>query len=336
MDAPLALIDRLDRDGHVLHSTPVYRWPFSIGRALDADLVLDDPHVAPRHAELTAQGGAVQLHLGETINGAMVGTRHVQSGEQIALATAQAWRVGDTRLRVRLASDPLAPELPLARHLALSATTPAVGLWRGVLLWLALALVAMLGQQWLDNDPGTPASTYLSTTLAMVMGVSVWAMLWALGSKLFQGRLDYLVHLRLALRYSLVYLLVAAVLPVLAFVTGWAFLSRITDAAGMLVMGALIWAHLSQILPGHRRGLSISLASLFVCAVGLNVWLNEQRTGRVFSELYVTALPPPAWRLAPTQPTSALIDDARALKHRLDHQAHEDEDDDVPDASSED
>ena len=37
---------------------------------------------------------------------------------------AQAWRIGGTRLRVRRASDPLAPERPLARHLALTATTP--------------------------------------------------------------------------------------------------------------------------------------------------------------------------------------------------------------------
>jgi hypothetical protein len=336
MDAPLALIDRLDREGHVLHSTPVYHWPFSIGRALDADLVLDDPHVAARHAELSEAGGALQLRLGQTLNGAMVGTRHLQSGEQLSLATAQTWRVGDTRLRVRLASDPLAPEVPLARHLALSATTPVAGVWRGVLLYLLLVLAVTLGQQWLDNDPGTPASTYLSTTLAMVVGISGWAMLWALGSKLFQGRLDYLVHLRLALRYSLTYMVATAVLPSLAFVTGWVIFSRISDAVGLLIMGLLMWAHLSLILPGHRRGLSLSLVSLCAVAVGLNVWLNEQRMGRVFSELYVAALPPPAWRLATTQPTSALIDDARALKHRLEQQAHEDEDEDTPDASGDD
>jgi hypothetical protein len=334
-DAPLALIERLDRDGHVLQSTPVYRWPFVIGRAFDTDLVLDDPHVAPIHVLLDEVGGAVQLSVGQTINGAMVGARHLQAGQRTELDVAQTWRVGDTRLRVRRASDPLAPELPLARHLALSATTPAVGLGKSLIPWLLAVLLVLLGQQWLDNDPGTPASSYLSLTLTMLTAVSLWAMLWALGSKLFQGRLDYLLHLGLALRYSLIWMLAATALPLLAFISGWPILSRVADAVGMLVMCALMWAHLSLILPGHRRGLSISLVSLYVSAVGLNVWLNEQRTGRVFSELYATALPPPAWRLAPMQPTASLIEDARKLKSRLDHQAHEDDGDEVVDTSEE-
>ncbi len=326
---PLALIERLDRDGHVLQSLPVFRWPLTIGRAFDADLVLDDPHIAAHHAELNEVDGVLQLRLGQTINGAMVGSQHLSAGQTLALPPAQAWRIGTTRLRVRRASDPLAPERPMARHLALTATTPAVTAWGSLAFWAMASLVWMLVEQWLSNDPGTPVSSYLSATLAMVLGVGVWAFFWALGSKLFQGRLDYLQHLRLALRYGLLWSIVVAALPLLAFSTGWVGLSRVADAAGALVLCALVWAHLTLILPGHRQALVAGMAALYLSGLGLNTWFNEQRTGRVFSELYVTTLPPPAWRLAPAQPPSALIQDARELKSRLDEQAKEDNADDA-------
>ena len=48
----LALIELLDRDGRCVRAVDVTQWPFSIGRALDNDLVLDDPFVAAAHATL--------------------------------------------------------------------------------------------------------------------------------------------------------------------------------------------------------------------------------------------------------------------------------------------
>lgn len=335
-EAPLALIERLDRDGRVLQGTLVYRWPLTIGRSFAADLVLDDPHLAPMHAELDMADGALHLKVGETINGAVVGSRHVHSGQSVALAAAQTWRVGGTRLRVRLASEPLAPEQPLARHLIESTAPPLVPLWRNVLPLLLASLLLMLFEQWLDNDPGTPLNAYLSAIL-LTLGVTMgWALFWALGSKLFQGRIDFKAHLRLALLYGLTWTVLEAALPLLAYVTGWPMLSRVSDVACAGVLCALVWAHLSLILPAHRIGLMAGVAALYLGGVGLHVWFNEQRTGQLFSERYATALPPPQWRLAGTQPVSALIEDAKGLKAQLDQQAKDSAAEDSGDLLSED
>src|SRR4030095_2492866 len=48
----VALIEIVERDGRVRQQLDVRGWPLSIGRALDRDLVLDDPHVAAEHATL--------------------------------------------------------------------------------------------------------------------------------------------------------------------------------------------------------------------------------------------------------------------------------------------
>jgi hypothetical protein len=331
ISAPIALIERLDRDGHVLQSTLVYRWPMKIGRSFEADLVLDDPHLAPLHAELDVAEQGLQLKVGETINGAMVGTQHVQAGQVMTLTTALAWRVGNTRLRVRLASEPIEPEQPLARHLATTDAASHGPRWSKVLPWLLVSVLVMLFDQWLDNDPGTPMNSYLSAALITLAVTFGWTLFWALGNKLFQGRLHFKAHLRLALLYGLVWTALEAILPLLAYVTGWTALSRVSDVVSAGVLCALVWAHLSQIMPAHRNGLMAAVAALYMGGVGLHIWFNEQRTGKLFSEMYATALPPPSWRLAGTQPVSALINDAKGLKAKLDEQAKDDDSDDVAD-----
>lgn len=320
---PLALIERLGRDGQVQHSVPIHAWPFAIGRAVDADLVLDDPHVAAHHAHLSQQEGALVLTLGETLNGAMVGTRHLQAGQSMPLPPGHTWRVGDTRLRVRLASEPVAPEVPLARHLALRASTPVPGLWRDLAGLLVLVVMAVLAQEWLDKEPGDTPGSYLTGVLAMLAMVGIWTLLWALASKLFQGRLDFPWHGRLALRHGLLWAAAVTCLPLLAYVLDMPWLSHITSGAGSAVVCALVWAHLAHILPRYRRGLGVAAISLYASAVGLNIWFNQQREGRWLEEAYVATLPPPAWRLAPSQPPAQLIHDARALKATLDAQAQD-------------
>ena len=57
-EAPLALVEAIDRDGLVRQAWRVERWPVSIGRALDNTVVLSDPHVAAHHATLDLVDGA--------------------------------------------------------------------------------------------------------------------------------------------------------------------------------------------------------------------------------------------------------------------------------------
>lgn len=323
---PLALIERLDRDGMVVRDDPIHAWPVTLGRSLDCDIVLDDPHVAARHARLDEQGGVLVLEVGQTtINGAHVGNRHHAGGSRVELAGGDVWRLGATRLRVRRAADVLAPERPLSEHAlassALHTAHPAD--WMSLLGWLVLVLGWMAGQQWLDSDPGRSAASGLYTLLGASFGLAAWALLWSLGSKLFQGRLQYLAHLRIALKYTLAWMLVSFVPPALSFVTGLSVLSRISDVLGIVVMCALVWSHLCVLLPGRRRMLALGLATAFVVGTGLGGWLQHQRSGRWFSELYSAALLPPALRLAPTSAPGTLIDDARKLRAPLDEQVQE-------------
>jgi hypothetical protein len=327
---PLALIECLDRQGQVRQSALVQHWPFRIGRSFEADMMLDDPHLAGLHAELDVVDGAVRMTLGQTVNGAWVDGRKLQSGESIAVPPSRTWRMGGSDWRVRLASDSLAPELPLTGgQLALPADAPPLPAWRHLLPLLLVSVLAHLFERWLDNNPGTAMNTYLSAALGTAGMTMGWALFWALGNKLFQGRLDFKVHLRFALIYSLVWTVLDAVLPPLAYAMDWPVLSRISYLAAAGMICALVWAHLVWIMPNHRRGLLAGMVSLYLTGAGLHLWINQQRSGQYFSERYVTALPPSSWRLVGTQPVSALLDDARGMKATLDAQAAEEGDEDA-------
>jgi pSer/pThr/pTyr-binding forkhead associated (FHA) protein len=115
----LALVEVLDRDGQVRQTLAVQSWPVAIGRAIDNDLVLADPHVAAHHLRLVAAGddATPAIEVGATLNGVVLGTHRLRAGTSAALPPAGAapvLAVGRTRLRVRLPGHALDAELPVA------------------------------------------------------------------------------------------------------------------------------------------------------------------------------------------------------------------------------
>jgi len=320
--ARLALIEVLDQDGRVQHAVPVTRWPVSVGRALECDVVLHDPHVAARHATLDAPAdGApgVRLTVGSSINGVRWRGGRLAAGASASLPTGVVWHAGRSALRVRLPGEALALEQPLAhpawrrRALLTLAGGAALLLWAGALLWL-------------DNDPGARWDQYVPVLLGMVFGAAVWCALWGLGSKLFQRRFAFMPHLRVLLAFALAALAIDALLALGSFALSWPALSHVRAWVGWGVAAAWLARHASLLLPGRERAVGLLFTALCLLAIGINAALDWRRGERLFSELYAATLPPPALRLARALPASTLIDELRPLKAQLDRRAREDED----------
>lgn len=313
----LAVVEILDRDGHARQAVPVRRWPVIIGRAIDCDVVLDDPHVAAHHATLADVDGTLGLQVGDSVNGARLPNRHVAAFQSGDLASGEVFQLGGTRLRVRRASDALPPERALVPE-------PTGG--RVPLTVLVLALSAWnLAERWLNADPGARFTEYLPVLFGPPIMLVVWCGLWALGSKLFRHRFDFWPHARIALSYLLVLAVTALMLPVAAYALGWAFPSRVTGIASGAVLWAMVLAHVTLILPSRRRLLAMGMVAVFAVAVAVIVSRNYQVNDRFFDELYVTTLAPPALRLAPAVTTTRFIDEARELKAVLDAHAADDD-----------
>ncbi|KAB2872882.1 MAG: FHA domain-containing protein, partial [Burkholderiaceae bacterium] len=88
--ARLAQAEVVDAGGQGVRLIDVHAWPLAIGRALDNDIVLPDPHVAAHHATLApGDDGRLRLQVGESRNGVRIEhgrTRaQLRAGEQAAL-----------------------------------------------------------------------------------------------------------------------------------------------------------------------------------------------------------------------------------------------------------
>jgi hypothetical protein len=311
----LALIELLERDGRVRRSIEVRHWPVLIGRALDNDIVLDDPHVAAHHLSLAPdEQGLLQMTVGATRNGVQVGPRTAVEGETCPVpAAAEVWQVGATRLRARLPADELEPERPLG--LAVTGARPLTTLAAALAAWALLLM-----EHAVELDPGSTLNDWLLFLLGVPAAAVGWCIAWALGSRLLQHRFEFWAHFAVLVKGALGVMLIDLLLPLAAYALSWEWLSRIAPVAEALVAGAMVYRHASLVVPVRRWWVAGGVAGL-LALTGLVVGtLNVQRLGRLFPELYLSSLPPPAFRLAPGVPVKEFVRDARALREPLDRQ----------------
>ena len=319
----VALIEVLERDGRVRRGFLVPRWPVSLGRALDNDLVIDDPHVAAHHCRIEQGGdGALRLQVGSTRNGVQVGPLTVLEGESAPLPPlGEPFQIGGTRLRVRLPGDPLEPERPLG--MVTTGARPLVTLACAIALW-ALALI----EHGIDLDPGSSLTDWLLPLIGVPLVAAGWCVVWGIGSKLFQHRFEFWAHFAILVKGLLAIALLDLLLPLLAHALSWEWLSRVSPVVLAVVAAATLYRHAALVIPVKGWMLAGGLAACLLVTGAVLGTLNSQRSDRLFGELYLSHLPGPAFRLAPGASVKEFVGESAALKRRLDRRVAEDRQDD--------
>ncbi|RVU44551.1 FHA domain-containing protein [Rubrivivax rivuli] len=310
----VALIEWLDRDGHVQRGADVLRWPLSLGRALDNTVVLDDPHVAAHHAVLDLDAeGRLQLQALPSLNGVLLDGQAVAGCAALPPAEA-VLQLGATRLRLRMrtageAAAALAPERALQRARPASGRrTLAAGL--GV-------LALTLGETWLGLDPGADYSAWLPLMLGLPLALALWCGVWALLSKLFQHRFDFTGHLRIALPWLLAATLVDQLWPVLTAALALPALWMAGSALQSLLLVLMLHAHLRHTLPLHQRAVTVAVAAMAITGLGFTTALTWRGHDSLVATPYMSTLPMPALRVAGTVPSATLVEDMVPLARQL-------------------
>lgn len=343
----LGLIEAFDRHGALLARAPITRWPVTVGRALDCDLVLDDPFVAPRHLRIhrTTEGEqaintveavdaaqavdavqpahaaqtaqAVQVEVLETRNGARLQRKHHGQGDRFDWPQGTPIDLGRTHVTLRLADAPIAEEQPLPQF-------P----WRTVAATAALvALVAAaaLGSSWLE---ARDASQYLKSLpgvlLVLLLALGAWSSAWAAANKVFGGQLQFWRHVRIACAAALGVDVVHLVAHFIAFSFSLEVFSQFANVLVVLVLAVALYAHLATVLPRRRLGLAWTVAA--VVALGLPSWLGAQWLNRMrlTDTMYMSSLFPPSLRVAKPAPVEQLLQDAESLRSKLDRRLRDD------------
>jgi pSer/pThr/pTyr-binding forkhead associated (FHA) protein len=327
----LALIELLDRDGQPRQSLRVTAWPIRIGRAIDCDVVLDDPHVAAHHADLVAREDGVHIEPAPSVNGVRLGRAKIVSGSRPLLPASSLIGIGGATLRVRLATEALAAEQPLA-DVHLGGGKRAVGL---VVLAVIAALWAAFNQ-WLTSTPGESGTQMTGLYLAAPVGLVVWCCLWALGSKLFQRQFAFWPHLQAALFWPLLAMVAETLSGQLAFAFSMPLLAKAGHLLAVAALVMLLWRHLSIVLPQRRQSFAWVMAGLVVVGGGLDVAERARHQQPWVGSLYLGTISLPALRVVKPVSADAFVQSAQPLEKTLSHWSKASGDESEPESSDDD
>ena len=319
-------IEHLHRDGTVLarvaapalatasegtETTSVIR----IGRALDNDLVLDDPHCAAHHArlEVGADGRARLIDLG-TRNGIVAARNKRATAYEIN--SDDSYRLGQTLIRVRSSAWPLAPERSLSRR----------AVWPLALLGLALVLGHGAWELWL-KDVQEKSPQYLYALSGLAAGLCLWSAMYALFGRLVTGVDRFFSHLAIASTGYLAGTLILNLLELVAFSMSWLWPVRITEPVVVIVAALTVRQHLRLADPRHWRTLRVGLVVAATFAIVIPIaqqWVSYKRLTDVQT---LNAIEHPALRLAQPVPLPEFSATAASLKERVDKARKKDDDD---------
>lgn len=304
MKAPY-FIEILARNGDVLHRHKVAQLPIRLGRSYDNDIILDDAHSAASHAliDRDEHNQVVLRDLGSK-NGIVHKGRKQTS---LTLDGDAVVRLGHTRLRVRGADFPVAPEIADTTMHGWEGATPAT---------IGLVLIALFScfETWLTDVEPFALIRYLLVLASSLAAGLLWAGVWALANRLFG------THARLGRHLFILGGALAVVglwrigSAVLAYAWSAESLTRYGNLVTLGIACAMIFFHLITIKPHHPRRFLITATVMLVAGSALMVLSNLQSTGRAADELYMSVLLPPEVRQSADRGVDQFMADAAKLK----------------------
>jgi hypothetical protein len=277
-----------DRRGQVRSRQRVQSLPATVGRSPTCDVILDDPQVSALHARLQLDiSGRLVLRDAASRNGMRLGRARVT---EVVFPVQRAVLLGETRIAVVRLTD--AVERTEIRRVS---PFDRAGL---VIPAMLLAVSAEVAFGWLNADELKVLKLVAEEVLPVVLGLLLWALGWAIASRIAQGRFRFEAHLTVAaLALGAARWLAQALIPALGF---WTSLStnvvHTTAELSALAIGAWLLAqHLYRTGPWTLRR-CYTVGALLMIAIGLPVELTQLAKADDFDtslSIPRDALPPP-------------------------------------------
>lgn len=314
----LAFVEVLGRHDDVLARHPVYRWPALAGRGYDADIILDDPFVAPRHAQIEPlENGRFRVSDLQTVNGISLPPSPGRVGST-EVGPDDVVRLGQTQIRVRAPSYAVRPELKLR----------ATALYRRPLSFAvaaAVLLVLVLWSAWVATTQPEERASIAFPAIGMAAAVAIWISIWALVGRAAGGRANFAAHGFVVCAAFIAMALTDTLLDYLSF----AFHASWLDSAGFVVAGAILaymlyrQLRLNSRASRRRLGIAAVLTTVvgFAGVAGLEQASESQHEG---IQRYDGTLKAPLFLMVPGISPEAFVSEAQRLKRKVDAMARTD------------
>ena len=318
-------LEHLHRDGTVQQRIPLpdsLETELRIGRALDNDLVLDDPHCAPYHAivrhDMDENGIAdgVTLHDLNSLNGLRIPVKFGRSQRCTSISrtpeTPDNTRIqlGNSSINVRHSSWVMTPELPLSTRM----------IWPLALLALSLVLLHEAWNIWLGAVHVESNTPYLAKLSSLAGVLAVWSVGYSLLGRILGGVDRFFNHLLIVSIAYLCEVFLQTVLEQLAFSFYWLWPLQIENHVTVIVIALTVRAHLRLADPRHwpvmRWG--VGLVSFLAISVPIGqMWITNQR---LTNTQLVDVVQHPMTRLAEPDSMKGFMTAVQGLQLRADMQ----------------
>ncbi len=185
------ILELLDRFGKVKQRHVIDQFPCKIGRAYDNDIILDDPFISPHHADITCQESVIQFHDAGSENGSF--TLHpLEKHKTINLTDNTRVRIGHTDLRFRHESHHIT-ETVIERNKPSKFMMLFTNVLMFPIIWACL-LAAFVVDNYLSSIEQVTFNTHLKVALPVLIFITLWALAWALVSKIVTHRFYFSFH----------------------------------------------------------------------------------------------------------------------------------------------
>lgn len=292
---------------------------FTIGRSVDADVMLDDPHVAPIHIEvaLSPEGILTATDPG-SINGIFVGGERHRHARSLSFSDGRM-QLGRTQLRVHTAHQPLAAEKP--DH-ALDDVASRAALRIAVAGGIA-CVVFIFYFAWV----GATRDTAMLIVIGLAGGAliaAVWIAFWSLLSRIIRGEPRWIMHAAIVFGVTAVVLLIDWVFDIARF--SFALPQSSFGSISMLVVAfaLALYLHLTQVWTLRRRTGATLAAILPLLVFGTISWVQSRNEARDVNFIGVREkVFPPVFHLREGRTPDRFFDNADRLREDADNKRRE-------------
>ena len=306
-------VEVLDRHGEVRSRSRIRDEVFTIGRAYDNDLIVDDPYVAAHHLRIEpAEGGGLQaVDLGSRNGLHLLGPpRQVPS---VRIAPDLKIRIGHTQLRFRDTQFAVEPEL--------EARPAPRALRQGLVFYLVLLATAALvfGDVHVSTFDQTPPAQTVASVLALLLAAFAWAGTWAFFGRLATRHANFYAHGIVALAGIAAITLVYELAGYLAFAFSSEAAATLSPYALAAIVGAMVYRHLRLVSRAPARRIA-SVAATVTAALSGSIWLVNYSASLTYSSAldYSPYLKAPAFRLVAAQTPGQFVDRMALLHEAVD------------------
>ncbi len=231
------------------------KFPVTVGRGFDNDVILTDPYVSPLHLRIDYDGETCKVSDPGSDNGFTVNAlphpkrvAHVRPGDIL--------RIGQTEIGIYTPGYPVAATLRLQKgHPIFAWLSRSLNVWASVLLALAVTLCWTFLQIWTDEPGLSLAAAAAGTALLIVL----WAAAWSVAGRLTRHKAHFKSHAAMMCLYMIAGTVAWYIEAYADFLTNENWLSGgISYGLNFILLSFLLYGSLTlaTLMPQRRRQLA--------------------------------------------------------------------------------